>query len=107
MRELVQALEDDVRSLEDDERAAPAFLWLGGAGIVTWFATLAIADSLLPALSLVSLMGVVIGIVGWRAARQGMPREASTVVGIIITGILALVWIYLVLSLVARILGAL
>jgi hypothetical protein len=104
VRELVRSLEDDVRSLEDDERAATAFLWLGGAGILTWFATLVIADSLLPATSLASLMSVVIGVVGWRAARQGEPREASTVVGIVLTVILAFVWLYLVLSLVTKIL---
>lgn len=103
MRELVRALEDDVRSLDDDERAASAFLWLGGAGIFTWFAVAAIADSLLPATSLASLMAVVIGVVGWRAARQGVPREASTVVGIVLAVIFAIVWLWLVLALIARI----
>jgi hypothetical protein len=103
VRGLVQSLEEDVRSLDDDERAATAFLWLGGAGIATWFGTLAIADSLLPATSLASLMCVVIGVVGWRAARQGVPREASTVVGVFLAVILALVWLYLLLLLVARI----
>jgi hypothetical protein len=103
VRELVRALEDDVRSLEDDERAATAFLWLGGTGIFTWFAVAAIADSLLPATSLASLMSVIIGVVGWRAARQGVPREASTVVGIILAIILAIVWLWLLLSLVAKI----
>lgn len=103
MRELVRALEEDVRSLEDDERAATAFLWLGGTGIFTWFAVAAIADSLLPATSLASLMSVIIGVVGWRAARQGVPREASTVVGIILAVILAIVWLWLLLSLVAKI----
>jgi hypothetical protein len=102
--ELVRSLEDDVRSLEDDERAATAFLWLGGAGIITWFVTAAVADSLLPATSLASLMAVVFGVVGWRAARQGVPREASTVIGIVLTVILALVWLFIVLSLIARIL---
>jgi hypothetical protein len=100
---LVRSLEDDVRSLEDDDRAATAFLWLGGAGILTWFATAAIADSLLPATSLASLMAVVIGVVGWRAARQGEPREASTVVGIVLTVIFAFIWLWLLLSLVAKI----
>ena len=100
---LVRTLEDDVRSLEDDDRAAAAFLWLGGAGILTWFATLAVADSLLPATTIASLMAVVFGVVGWRAARQGDPREASTVVGIVLAVILALVWVFLVLSLVAHI----
>lgn len=103
MRELVRSLEDDVRSLEDDERAATAFLWLGGVGIFTWFAVAAIADSLLPATSLGSLMAVVIGVVGWRAARQGVPREASTVVGIVLTVIFGIVWLWLLVSLVARI----
>ena len=103
MWELVRTLEHDVRSLEDDERAASAFLWLGLAGIATWFATLAVADSLLPATSLASLMAVIIGLVGWRAARQGVPREASTVVGIVLAVIFALVWLYLVLALVAKI----
>jgi hypothetical protein len=104
VRELVQSLEDDVRSLDDDERAATAFLWLGGAGILTWFGTLVISDSLLPATSLASLMSVVIGLVGWRAARQGEPREATTVVGIVLAVIFALVWVFLLLSLVAKIL---
>lgn len=103
MWELVRSLEDDVRSLDDDERAASAFLWLGGVGILTWFATAAIAESLLPATSLASLMAVVIGVVGWRAARQGTPREASTVVGIVLAVILAFVWLWLLLSLVARV----
>lgn len=99
---LVRTLEDDVRSLDDDDRAAAAFLWLGGAGILTWFATLAVADSLMPATTLASLMAVVFGVVGWRAARQGDPREASTVVGIVLAVILALVWVFLALSLVGR-----
>jgi hypothetical protein len=100
---LARSLEDEVRTLDDDERAASAFLWLGGAGIVTWFATAAVADSLLPATSLASLMAVATGLVGWRAARQGVPREASTVVGIVLAVMLALVWLYLLLALVARI----
>src|SRR5919198_83349 len=101
--ELVRTLEEDVRSLEDDERASAAFLWLGGAGILTWFATLAVADSLLPATSLASLMAVIIGVVGWRAARQGEPRETSTVVAIVLAVILGLVWLYLVLAVIAKI----
>jgi len=100
---LVRTLEDDVRSLEDDDRAASAFLWLGGAGIITWFATAALADALLPATSLASLLAVVFGVVGWRAARQGVPREASTVIGVVLALILALVWLFLLLSLVATV----
>ena len=103
MWELVRSFEDDVRSLDDDERAATAFLWLGGAGILTWFATAIIADALLPATSLASLMSVVFGVVGWRAARQGVPREASTVIGIVLAVILALVWLFLLLAIVAKI----
>ena len=103
MWELVRTLEDDVRSLEDDERAATAFLWLGGAGILTWFATAIVADALLPATSLASLMSVVFGVVGWRAARQGVPREASTVIGTVLAVILALLWLFLALSVVAKI----
>jgi hypothetical protein len=102
--ELVRSLEDDVRSLEDDERAATAFLWLGGAGIITWFVTAAVADSLLPATSLASLMAVIFGVVGWRAARQGVPREASTVIGIVLAIILALLWLFIVLSVIAKVL---
>jgi hypothetical protein len=63
-----------------------------------------VADSLLPATSLASLLSVVFGVVGWRAARQGVPREASTVIGIVLALILGLVWLFLVLSLVAKIL---
>ena len=61
------------------------------------------ADSLLPATSLASLMAVIIGLVGWRAARQGMPREASTVVGVVLAVIFVLVWLYLVLAVAAKI----
>ena len=103
MRELVRSLEDDVRSLDDDERAASAFLWLGGVAIFTWFAVAAIAESLLPATTLASLVAVVIGVVGWRAARQGVPREASTVVGIVLAVLLAIFWLWLLIALVARI----
>jgi hypothetical protein len=102
--ELVRSLEDDVRSLEDDERAATAFLWLGGAGIITWFVTAAVADSLLPATSLASLMAVIFSVVGWRAARQGVPREASTVIGIVLAIILGLLWLFIVLSVIAKVL---
>jgi hypothetical protein len=48
-------------------------------------------------------MAVVIGVVGWRAARQGVPREASTVVGIVLAVIFAIVWLWLVLALIVRI----
>ena len=103
MWELVRSsVEDDIRSLEDDDRAATAFLWLGGAGIVTWFMVAALADDLVPTTSVASLLSVVFGVVGWRAARQGVPREATTMVGIVLAVILAFVWLYLVLSLVFK-----
>jgi len=57
----------------------------------------------LPATTLASLMAVVFGVVGWRAARQGDPREASTVVGLVLAVILGLVWVFLALSLVGRV----
>jgi hypothetical protein len=48
-------------------------------------------------------VAVVIGVVGWRAARQGVPREASTVVGIVLAVIFAIFWLWLLVSLLARI----
>jgi hypothetical protein len=85
-----------VRTLEDDERAAQAFLALGLFGIVTWFASVALADTLLPLTTLGAILAVGFGLAGWRAARQGLPREASTFVGLVLTALLAFLWIYLV-----------
>ena len=89
MRELV-------RTLEDDERAAPAFFGLVLFGVVTWFVTFAVADTLLPLTTLGALLAVVFGLVGWRAAKQGVPREASTLVGLVLVVSLAFLWIYLI-----------
>jgi hypothetical protein len=91
-----------VRALEDDERAERAFLALGGAGVVTWFATLLIAQSLLPAATIASVVAVVCGLVGWRGAKQGDPREASNVVAVVLAVALAACWLYLSLELLFR-----
>jgi hypothetical protein len=85
-----------VRTLEDDERAAQAFLALGLFGVLTWFATLVVADTLMPLSTLGALLAVVFGLVGWRAAKQGVPREASTLVGLVLAVSLAFLWIYLI-----------
>lgn len=95
MRELV-------RELDDDGRAARAFLALGAAGMVTWFATFAVARTLLPAVTLASLLAVVFGLVGWRASKQGVPREASTFVAVFLAVAFALCWLFLVFAALAR-----
>jgi predicted PurR-regulated permease PerM len=90
------------RELEDDERASTAFLALGGAGMVTWFATLAVADSLLPVTSIAALLAVIFGVLGWRASKQGTPREATNFVAVALTLVLAVLWLFLLGSLVLR-----
>ena len=90
------------RELEDDEQAASAFLALSGAGMVTWFATLAIADSLLPVASIAALLAIVFGVVGWRSAKQGTPREASNFVALALTVVIVGLWLFLLGSLVLR-----
>ena len=97
MRELV-------RTLEDDQRAAQAFFGLVIFGIVTWFASFAVADTLLPLTTLGALLAAVFGVVGWRAAKQGVPREASTLVGLVLTALLAFLWIYFVPAALVRLL---
>lgn len=89
MRELV-------RTLEDDQRAAQAFFGLVIFGIVTWFTSFAVADTLLPLTTLGALLAAIFGVVGWRAAKQGVPREASTLVGLVLAVALAFLWIYLI-----------
>jgi hypothetical protein len=91
-----------VRTLEDDQRAAQAFFGLLVFGIVTWFASFAVADTLLPLTTLGALLAAVFGVVGWRAAKQGVPREASTFVGLVLTALLAFLWIYLVPAALVR-----
>ncbi|MEO8289934.1 MAG: hypothetical protein ABI649_02935 [Gaiellaceae bacterium] len=90
------------RALEDDERASTAFLGLGGAGIVTWFGTLAFADSLLPVTTIATLGTLVFGVVGWRAAKQGIPREATTFVAVVLAVVIAVLWLFLLGSLALR-----
>jgi hypothetical protein len=85
-----------VRTLEDDQRAAQAFFGLVLFGIVTWFASFAVADTLLPLTTLGALLAAVFGLVGWRAAKQGVPREASTLVGLVLAVALGFLWIYLI-----------
>lgn len=91
-----QSVRELVRTLEDDNRAAQAFFGLVLFGVVTWFATFAVADTLLPMTTLGALLAVVFGLVGWRAAKQGVPREASTLVGLVLVVALAFLWIYLI-----------
>jgi hypothetical protein len=85
-----------VRTLEDDERAAQGFFGLVLFGIVTWFASFAVADTLLPLTTLGALLAAVFGVVGWRAAKQGVPREASTLVGLVLAVALGFLWVYLI-----------
>jgi predicted PurR-regulated permease PerM len=91
-----------VRTLDDDERAASAFLGLGALGLATWFATAASVQPLLPAATIASLLAVVFGIVGWRAARNGEPREASTFVAIVLAFALAGCWVVSAVALASR-----
>jgi predicted PurR-regulated permease PerM len=93
-----------VRTLEDDERAAQAFFGLLLFGVITWFATFAVADTLLPLTTLGAFLAVVFGVVGWRAAKQGVPREASTLVGLVLAAALSFLWIYLIPAAFVRLL---
>jgi hypothetical protein len=90
------------RALEDDSRAATAFAWLGAAGILTWLASVVLADSLLPITSITALGGVVFGFLGWRASKQGNPREATNFVAVTLALVLAVLWLFLLGSLVLR-----
>lgn len=91
-----------MRKLEDDERAASAFLGLGLFGVVTWFGSLLLADTLLPATTIGALLAVLFGLVGWRAAKRGVPREATTFVGVVLALALAVLWPLFLFSLVFR-----
>jgi mannose/fructose/N-acetylgalactosamine-specific phosphotransferase system component IIC len=95
-----------VRELDDDGRAARAFLALGAAGMMTWFATFTVARALLPAVTLASILGIVFGLVGWRASKQGAPREASTFVAVVLALAFAVCWIFLVFAALARLVSA-
>jgi hypothetical protein len=91
-----------VRSLEDDERAAQAFVRLAVFGVATWLGSLVLAQSFLPLSTLAALLAVVFGGIGWRAARNGDPREGSTFVGIALALTLAALWLFFFLSVLLR-----
>jgi hypothetical protein len=90
------------RIFDDNERGARAFLTLFAFGIVTWFVTGVAVRSLLPAATLASLLAVVFGLVGWRAARNEQPREASNFVAVLLVFALAACWVVSVLAVLAR-----
>jgi predicted PurR-regulated permease PerM len=71
--------------------------------MATWFATLAVADSLLPVASIAALLAIVFGVLGWRASKQGTPREATNFVAISLTLVLAVLWLFLLGSLILRV----
>ncbi|HEX5468933.1 MAG TPA: hypothetical protein VFW80_07785 [Gaiellaceae bacterium] len=91
------------RALEDDRRAATVFAWLGAAGIVTWLASIVLADSLLPITSITALGAVVFGFFGWRASKLGNPREATNFVAVSLAVVLGVLWLFLLGSLVLRV----
>jgi predicted tellurium resistance membrane protein TerC len=90
------------RALDDDRRAANAFAWLGVAALLTWVASVVLADSLLPFTSITALGGVVFGLLGWRASKQGNPREATNFVAVALALVLAVLWLFLLGSLILR-----
>ena len=90
------------RALEDDSRAAGLFAWLAGAGVATWLASIVLADSLLPITSIVALAAIVFGFVGRRATKQGDPREATNFVALALAIVLAILWLFLLGSLILR-----
>jgi hypothetical protein len=87
-----------VRNLEDDERAILFFVRLAAFGVATWVGSLVLAQSFLPLSTLAALLAVVFGGVGWRAARNGDPREATTFVGMTLAAALAGLWILFVFA---------
>ena len=91
-----------VRNLEDDERAILFFVRLAGFGIFTWLGSLVLAPSFLPLSTLAALLAVVFGGVGWRAARNGEPREASTFVAMALAVTLAGLGILFVFAFLLR-----
>jgi hypothetical protein len=93
---------DALEALDDDERAASAFLGLGGFGLLTWVASAVLTPSLVPATSVAALVAVTVGLVGWRSAQQELPREASTLVAVVIALTLGLLWIVFLGSLFLR-----
>jgi len=90
------------QAFEDDTRAANLFAWLATAGAFTWLASFVLADSLLPITTITMLAAFVFGFIGWRASKQGDPREATNFVAVALTVALALLWLFLLGSLVLR-----
>jgi hypothetical protein len=90
------------RALEDDTRAAGMFSWLVAAGVLTWLASIVLADSLLPITSITALGAIVFGFVGRRASKHGDPREATNFVAISLAVVLAVLWLFLLGSLLLR-----
>ena len=90
------------RALEDDTRAASLFAWLGAAGAFTWLASIVVADSLLPITTITALGALVFGFVGWRATKHGNPREATNFVATALAVVLAVLWLFLLGSLLLR-----
>jgi predicted tellurium resistance membrane protein TerC len=78
------------------------FAWLGAAGIVTWLASIVLADSLLPITSITALGAIVFGVVGWRASKHGDPREATNFVAVSLAVVLAMLWLFFLGSLLLR-----
>jgi hypothetical protein len=91
-----------VRNLEDDERAAQAFVRLAIFGLATWAGSFVLAQSFLPLSTLAALLALVFGGIGWRAARNGDPREGSTFVGMALAVTLAGLWILFVFAFLLR-----
>jgi ABC-type branched-subunit amino acid transport system permease subunit len=79
------------------------FAWLVAAGVLTWLASIVLADSLLPITSITALGAIVFGFVGRRASKHGDPREATNFVAISLAVVLAALWLFLLGSLVLRI----
>jgi predicted tellurium resistance membrane protein TerC len=88
------------RALEDDTRAASMFAWLVAAGVLTWLASIVLADSLLPITSITALVAIVFGLVGRRASKHGDPREATNFVAVTLGIVLAVLWLFLLGSLI-------
>ena len=97
-----QSVWELVRNLEDDERAAQAFVRLAAFGLATWLGSLVLAQSFLPLSTIAALLAVVFGGIGWRAAKNGDPREASTFVAIALAFALAVLWVFFVFAVLLR-----
>jgi hypothetical protein len=61
-----------------------------------------LADSLLPITTITALGALVFGFVGWRATKHGNPREATNFVATALAVVLAVLWLFLLGSLLLR-----